>query len=885
MTDADDLDLRELLERLESNREEVVDRVGSSDKLAQDLTRQVLKALKDETEELKHLIAQTALENSGDDESKQRMKLFKLLEAELTARNKYDKRAAGVEEAGIKGLKDLLEGYDSEQASELSVGEISEQDLRNPGTCRSKTITKIGSGVASSARTIRKLISMFDGERKRRIKGITIWNAAVQNGTVDLGTELTQHLENLRTLDERADKLSRDLVLTLRSFADGADSFGTALGQTVRDNAVHLGEAKAKQSGAEMARAKREAAGAMSQLLAELDGALEKLSMHAQSVNGQLKESRTSVHGEREIILDMLHALRLAAHAGEHGLDEDHDHDHLDDGGEGGIAGRHDREQKALDAEHKKQEDDKVKKLEGQLKANADRQKALADSNTEAQQEIAKATLAEHDLTEATAAKIMKQYEDDAQVVGDMLANERRRQAEIMRNRLAEQRFRRKKNLAKTHADEAEEQKVLKQQQEAQKELHDKQEAEYHKVVAELVEQEKAVDAQWAREDAEEEVMLASLVTAEDVANFETRIKAQLENPETANDPDNVRRLQHLLSKLEFKKILVAKHAEAKVLLAEAKARNDEAEVARITQTFTENVEALAKSADAEKKRQKAALKDRLQRKRERRMRDLQHKHEQELNELNDEHNEQASELQSRLEEHDNLARIIHEVKAEAGAEEDAVASAEKEALVDEQARMREELRRKQEEEQSAVADEEREDSVIDSINDPFLLTLTQLKIENDLQKEAGAVNDAQHDSRVENYSRIEVSIGQLTKKRDDLSTKRADFANRQSGTGATDDARRDADVARLKEMESRVDMLEAQVSSQLDAAEEDMKAGRERIRKMQGGLSPRDSAKDALDRQADKAAVLSAQVLKLREEGGKSGLSVCYSLCGVNAD
>ena len=67
------------MNRLESNREEVVDRVTTSDKLAQDLTKQVLKALKDETEEIKHLIAQTALDN-GDDETKQKSKLFKLLE-------------------------------------------------------------------------------------------------------------------------------------------------------------------------------------------------------------------------------------------------------------------------------------------------------------------------------------------------------------------------------------------------------------------------------------------------------------------------------------------------------------------------------------------------------------------------------------------------------------------------------------------------------------------------------------------------------------------------------------------------------------------------------------------------------------------------------------
>ena len=206
------------------------------------------------------------------------------------------------------------------------VEEIASQDLRNPSTARSKSVTKILSGVNSSARSIRKLISMFDGERKRRIKGITIWNAAVQNGSVDLGSELTHHLEKLRTLDERADKHSRDVVITLRSFADGADSFGSALGQTVNDSAIHMAAAQDKKSGAEVQRAKREATAGFATLLGELEGALQKLGLHATSVNKNLVSARDEVHGEREIILDMLHALRMSAAAAEHGLDHpDHD--------------------------------------------------------------------------------------------------------------------------------------------------------------------------------------------------------------------------------------------------------------------------------------------------------------------------------------------------------------------------------------------------------------------------------------------------------------------------------------------------------------------------------------------------------------------------------
>ena len=133
---------------------------------------------------------------------------------------------------------------------------------------------------------------------------------------------------------------------------------------------------------------------------------------------------------------------------------------------------------------------------------------------------LAAAAIAEHDLTEATANKIMKQYADDANVVSDMLANERRRQAEVMRSRLAEQRFRRRKNLKKTHDDELKEAEVLKKQSVEAAELHEKQEGEYREVVAELSAKESELGAQWDREDAEEDANLAELTTDAALAEF-----------------------------------------------------------------------------------------------------------------------------------------------------------------------------------------------------------------------------------------------------------------------------------------------------------------------------------------------------------------------------
>ena len=136
--------------------------------------------------------------------------------------------------------------------------------------------------------------------------------------------------------------------------------------------------------------------------------------------------------------------------------------------------------------------------------------------------------MAEHDLTEETAGKIMKQYEDDAKVVGDMLANERRRQAEVMRARLAEQRFRRKKNLAKTHEDEVEEAEVLGKQDEEVKVLHDKQENDYKKTVEELQREEEHHLAERENEDAEEESVLAGLSTVDECNQYEQRLREQM---------------------------------------------------------------------------------------------------------------------------------------------------------------------------------------------------------------------------------------------------------------------------------------------------------------------------------------------------------------------
>jgi hypothetical protein len=214
-------------------------------------------------------------------------------------------------------------------------------------------------------------------------------------------------------------------------------------------------------------------------------------------------------------------------------------------------------------------------------------------------------------------------------------------------------------------------------------------------------------------------------------------------------------------------------------------------------------------------------------------------------------------------------ARIIHEVKAEASGEEDSGnKSAEQEALDDEQARLREELRVKQEQEASTVLEEEQEDAVIDAITDPYALHLTSLKIENDMQKEAGAIQQNAYDRRVSGYGTIDNKLQVLVKKKADLVEKRKQFAGTNYGSGGGSGGgkeRRDGDVARIEEMNARLVVLDQEVGGMLAQADEDMGRTREQLQQHFPG---RDKARQSVVRAWQEAEEASKNIVRLRAQG-----------------
>ena len=208
-------------------------------------------------------------------------------------------------------------------------------------------------------------------------------------------------------------------------------------------------------------------------------------------------------------------------------------------------------------------------------------------------------------------------------------------------------------------------------------------------------------------------------------------------------------------------------------------------------------------------------------------------------------------------------------MKAEASGEEDhPKRTAEQEALDDEQARLREELRVKQEQEASTVVEEEQEDAVIDAITDPYALHLTSLKIENDMQKEAGAIQQNAYDRRVSGYGTIDNKLQVLVKKKADLVGKRKQFAGTNYGGGGGKQ-RRDGDVARIEEMNARLVVLDQEVGGMLAQADEDMGRTRQDMQQMQQGQQQgRDKARQSVIRAAQEAEEASKNIVRLRASG-----------------
>ena len=282
----------------------------------------------------------------------------------------------------------------------------------------------------------------------------------------------------------------------------------------------------------------------------------------------------------------------------------------------------------------------------------------------------------------------------DRSAMEHMLEEQRHRQAEAMRARLAERRIKRKKNQKARHATEQSEEQAIADQQKRLDELHRRQQQEHDELHNQLNNEEKAEAENYMAKDADEEFQIGKIGDLEELERLKDQLNASLESHSESMDEN--RRIEHerLLRKLHLKQIQLEKKKEAQVQLADAKGRGDDAAVQRIQEKYKADINNLKASADAEKHRQQEALANRLKRRREAKERELRRRHERETNELQMQNMEQAKELQESLEEDDQLKKNINEAKKDAENAVDLANSRDEAlALLDEQAKMREAIK------------------------------------------------------------------------------------------------------------------------------------------------------------------------------------------------
>jgi len=161
--------------------------------------------------------------------------------------------------------------------------------------------------------------------------------------------------------------------------------------------------------------------------------------------------------------------------------------------------------------------------------------------------------------------------------------------------------------------------------------------------------------AQQQQDEADEQI-LGSFSTVEECNEYEIQLKKKIEETRDST-PVDMRRYNHVLGKLEFKKMEIQDRAEATAAVNAVQVKNDEIEVKRIKMRFAKYMKRLLKSANKEEKRYKSVMHHDLEKNRRERMEILKKEHEMEHRKLHHAHESEIRDIQERLDlKRDELA-------------------------------------------------------------------------------------------------------------------------------------------------------------------------------------------------------------------------------------
>jgi hypothetical protein len=473
--------------------------------------------------------------------------------------------------------------YDETKAGEAATG----TQLAMPGMHSLTSGKVIRQKVAAAGRMFRRVLAAYEAEYERRRRSITTWNMAVEAGSTELGETVLHELERLRDLDMAAEEECKRLTTTLSAFAAGGDEFNMALHNKEKEFMNQLASVRENQQVGTSTEGdvKSFYRDELRALFNQLVKAVSTLGLRAHQVKlaadgarkacgGQREVVRAAIAGrKREVMSEMEElvargqgAAAAAAAAGIHGgeLGDEEGDPFAAVEGHGdemlpttGSAAEEAAVQKALAILRKEQEEEAAK-LSKELKQaesakmaelNAkmkEQDKAVADTEDEADRAAVAATVAEMEASGASeeeVAEAVKALREQQDRVKAMIAADRVRHQEDLRNRLLERTAHKKERMevaqekervaAERKAKQDAELSTLDRAHEATADSHDAAlDAEAEAQIARQKEAQEAAAAAAAAEEAERQGKKARL--AKELARAKTqddvdRIRGEME--------------------------------------------------------------------------------------------------------------------------------------------------------------------------------------------------------------------------------------------------------------------------------------------------------------------------------------------------------------------
>ena len=229
--DDDDLDLREIIERLEAHAATM--KRGFSVQSSE--TRTLMTAVRAEAEAIKRLLArsafeQTVLSGAAEDEVKRMGNVSRAVSEELAARAAYDRRLTGMENDIMAALFSLLATL-SPGPDAVAATLVTQLKAVAAGEEAALAAT-IRDEVLAAQTALDALATAVSEEHARRATGLPMWKAAAEIGALDRGSESLAALEALQDDEAATDAHVRRLMEVVEPFvAGGPPAWGPACGQ------------------------------------------------------------------------------------------------------------------------------------------------------------------------------------------------------------------------------------------------------------------------------------------------------------------------------------------------------------------------------------------------------------------------------------------------------------------------------------------------------------------------------------------------------------------------------------------------------------------------------------------------------------------------------